>query len=135
MAELMRKKDQIEVSLLRRFGLRVAILEAWEESLLAKGVAIPSSASGALARARVKVSSGCFTSCEVGCELGRVEGTLVSLAGTLGEDAAEPWLEMLGDCMSETSAIEDIERNLRFPAVKTHMNRFQFDGACGSCDS
>lgn len=135
MAELMRKKDQIEMSMLRRFGLRVAILEAWEEKLRVKGVAIPSAVSGALARARVKVSSGCFTACEVGCELGRIEATLVSLAGALGEDAAEPWLEMLGECMSEKSAIEDIERNIQFPAVRTYMNRFQFDGACGACDS
>jgi hypothetical protein len=135
MGEIIRKKDQVEISILRRFGLRVSILEAWEESLRIKGAAIPSSVSGALARARVKVSSGCFTACEVGCELGQVEATLVSLAGALGEEAAEPWLEMLGECMSEKSPIEDIERNIQFPAIRAYMNRFQFDGACGACDT
>ena len=135
MGTIMREKDHVEISVLKRFGLRISILQAWEGSLRNKGVAIPSDVSKTLSNARVKVSSGCFTACDVGCERRRVEGNLVSAAGSLGEEATEPWLDMLGECMSEKTDPGDFEKNINFPAVKMHYNRFQFDGACGSCDS
>ncbi len=135
MGTFIREKDQVEISVLKRFGLRISILEAWEGILRAKGVAIPSDVPKTLASARVKVSSGCFTACDVGCELRRVEGNLISAAGILGEEDTEPWLDMLGECMAEKTDMKDIEKNIQFPAVRTHLNRFRFDGACGSCDS
>lgn len=135
MGELMRKKDQIEISVLKRFGLRISILEAWEGSLRGKGAAIPPEVPITLSRARVKISSGCFTACDVGCDLRRVEGDLVSAAGSLGAEDAELWLNMLGTCMAQETNIDDFQKEVGFPAVKIHFNRFQFDGACGSCDS
>lgn len=127
----LREKDQIELSLLKRFGLRISILEAWEGSLRAKGISVPPAVSMKLSRARVKVSSGCFSACDVGSELGRIEGSLVSAAGSLGEEEIEPWLEFLAECMSEEKPVEEMEKNTRFPAIKMYFNRFNFDGPCG----
>ena len=101
MESQMRKKDEIELSLLKRFGLRYSVLAAWEENLREKGVAVRPGVEKMLARARVKISSGCFTACDVGTDLGRIEGILFSAATTAGEESAESWLDMLAECMSE----------------------------------
>jgi hypothetical protein len=90
MGTFIREKDQVEISVLKRFGLRISILEAWEGILRAKGVAIPSDVPKTLASARVKVSSGCFTACDVGCELRRVEGNLISPRGFWGKKTPNP---------------------------------------------
>jgi hypothetical protein len=129
----MRKKDEIEVSLLKRFGLRYSILAAWEGDLLQKGISVPPSVSRQLARARMKISSGCFTACDVGCDLARAEATIFSTAVTAGLECAESWLNMLGECMSESGEIEELEKKIVFPAVRMQYNRFNFDGACGAC--
>jgi len=131
MGSLMRKKDEIEISVLKRFGLRYSILAAWDDSLRDQGIPVPQSIAVPLERARVKISSGCFPSCDVGNDLGRIEAILFSAATTAGQESAESWLDSLGECMSEKASIEELERKIVFPAVKVHYNRFNFDGACG----
>ncbi len=127
----MRKKDQIEISVLKRFGLRYSVLAAWDDSLRDHGIAVPANLSKLLERSRVKISSGCFPACDVGNDLGRIEAVLFAAATTAGEESAEAWLESLAECMSETKSIEELEKGIVFPAVKMHNKRFNFDGACG----
>ena len=134
MGTALRKKDEIEMSLLKQFGLRISILAAWEESLRSKGIAFSPTVDTTLARARVKISSGCFTACDVGCDLGRIEGALTSAAGS-GEEGADQWLELLADSMSENAPVDEIVKKIEFPAVKMHYNRFNFDCVCGTCDA
>ncbi|MBE0569512.1 MAG: hypothetical protein IH576_02620 [Deltaproteobacteria bacterium] len=131
----MREKDRVELSVLKKYGLRFAILAAWEEGLRSRKVAVPPGVSKMLEIARVKISSGCFSVCDVGCDLGRVEAILVSLCASTDLDFCDSWLETLGDCMADDANIEEIQKKVNLPAVKMHYNRFHFDGACGSCGS
>jgi len=135
MGTALRKKDEIEMSLLKRFGLRISILAAWGENLRSKGIAVSLGVDKTLSRARVKISSGCFTACDVGCDLGRIEGALISAAGSAGEEGADQWLDLLGSCMSENAPVDEIVKRIEFPAVKMHYNRFNFDCVCGDCDA
>ena len=138
MGSQIRKKDEIEVALLKRFGLRYAILAAWEADIAKKGYAVPQSVPKQLARARMKISSGCFTACDVGCDLTRIEASLISASTTAVDpsgEASEFWMDMLAECMSEKLEIDELEKKIVFPAVKMQYNRLNFDGACGSCDT
>lgn len=130
MGSLMRKKDAVEISILKRYGLRYSILAAWESDLRSRKTAIPSSIAAPLARARVKISSGCFTVCDVACDLDHIEALLISAASTAGEESTDSWMEMLGQCMSDAVNLEDFESRIAFPAVKMYFNRLNFDGAC-----
>jgi hypothetical protein len=131
MGTVMRKKDEVEISVLKRYGLRYSVLAAWDDKLKAQGVTIPASVSKPLEKARVMISSGCFTACEVGADLGRIEAILFSLATTAGQESADSWLDTLGECMAENARVDEIEKKINLPAVKMYYNRFKFDGACG----
>ena len=136
MGSQIRKKDEIEVSLLKRFGLRYAILAAWEADMVKKGIAVPPTVPRQLARARMKISSGCFTACDVGCDLTRVEASLISACTTTTEPSDEScdfWMNMLAESMAEQVEIDELEKKIVFPAVKMQYNRLNFDGACGAC--
>ncbi|MEW6718824.1 MAG: hypothetical protein AB1346_00050 [Thermodesulfobacteriota bacterium] len=129
----MRDKDRVELSVLKRFCLRYSVLAAWQEDLRGQGIMIPASVSKPLERVRVKISSGCFPACDVGCDLGRIEAILFSTATTAGLESADSWVDTLGECMAENAKVEEIEGRIKLPSVKMHYNRFKFDGGCGSC--
>jgi len=131
METLMRKKDAVEISVLKRFGLRHSILAAWDDYLRDKGIAVPQGISKMLESVRVKISSGCFPVCDVGCDLGRIEAVLFSTATTVGLESAEIWLEMLAESMAKGADIEEMGKKIAFPAVRLYYNRFNFNGACG----
>ncbi len=106
--------------------------------MVKKGIAVPSSVPKQLARARMKISSGCFTACDVGCDLTRVEASLISACATPTEPSGEScdfWMNMLAECMAEKVEIDELEKKIVFPAVKMQYNRLNFDGACGACDT
>ncbi|MEW6718825.1 MAG: hypothetical protein AB1346_00055 [Thermodesulfobacteriota bacterium] len=121
-----REKDKVELSVLKRFGLRYSVLAAWEEQLRERGIAVPASVGKPLERSRVMISSGCFPVSEVSDDLGRIEAILISAATTAGQENAEEWLDTLGECMAENAKVEEIEGKIRLPAVKMHYNRFRF---------
>jgi len=123
---------RVEHSVLRKYGLRYAVLAAWADELRTQGVRIVPDTAKPLEAVRVKISSGCFSTCEVGCDLSRIEGVLVSAATSAGKDTVETWLEILGEAMSETADVDEIERKVQLPAVKMYYNRFDF-GPC-RCD-
>jgi hypothetical protein len=127
------EKGNVELSVLKTYGLRYSILAAWEEELRSKGITLVPNIAKPLEAVRVKISSGCFSVCEVGCDLGRIEAHLLTAASSAGVTNIDDWLSFLGECMSETADFEAVEKKIPFPAVKMHYNRFDFSGAC-KCD-
>ncbi len=124
-------KNKVELAVLKEYGLRYSVLEAWDNKLRERGVMVPASVSKPLEKARVMISSGCFGVAEVGADLTRVEAILFSVATSTGQEDAEIWLETLGECMGPKANIDAVEKKIGFPAVKTYFNRFDFSGACG----
>ena len=84
---------------LKKFGTRWAVLAALGVDLAKRGVRVPPELNDQLTLARMKIMSGCFSPCEVGCSLGKMEGQLISAGSSLGEDYLRPWFDLLGQAM------------------------------------
>jgi hypothetical protein len=111
-------RTRAEISALQRYGLRWAVLSAWAGELDRQEVEIGAEARKRLETCRVKLASGCFSACEVGCDLGVIEGTLVSRAASETPNAVDSWTALVGRAMAENAELEEF---LRIPAV-----RFQY---------
>jgi len=122
-------KNKVELALLKEYGLRYSVLAAWDDQLRNSGVMVPASVSKPLEKARVLISSGCFTACEVGADLTRIEAILISTASSAGQDP-DKWMETLAECMGPKANIDAVEKKIGFPAVKSYFNRFDFSGEC-----
>ncbi len=119
----------VEIEVLKRYGLRWAVLAAWTDELHGRGAMLPATLAGQLEAARVKISSGCFSSCEVGCDLSAIEATLVPADATGAQSNVSFWLELLGRAMEDD---DGMERLLRLPAVRFHYAGCGFGRcACG----
>ncbi len=119
-----------ETEALRRYGLRWAVLAAWRDALELRHVVIPPETDRALEKARIKLASGCFSVCDIGCELSAVEGALTSADASSHHNWVEFWVDVLAQAMTggpETSRI------LRIPAVKTRYESCGIKGC--SCAS
>ena len=110
-----RMKNEIEV--LEKFGLRYSILAAWTEDLAKREAGIGVQVPRSLEIVRAKLGTGCFSSCEIGCDLGEIEGALVSADGESPAPSVDFWLGLLGEAMSDSPRIEEI---LRYAPVKFH---------------
>ncbi len=124
-------RDAAEISILERFGLRWAILSAWWDELRVERAPAVIDLSRRLEAARVKIASGCFTSCEVGCDLDQVEAVLVSVDGSRSPNRVSYWLDLLGQAMAGNA--RSSESLSALPAVKVHY-RFCGLKPC-RCDS
>lgn len=111
------ERTKTEIEVLEKFGLRWSILAAWCEELSKRQVNLGSEVRRKLESVQAKLGAGCFSSCEIGCDLGEVEGALVSRDGESPAPSVDFWLELLGEAMSETPRSEEI---LRYPPVKFH---------------
>ncbi len=111
------ERTRTEIEVLEKFGLRWSILAAWEEELSKRQAAAGKDLARRLEEVRAKLSAGCFSSCEIGCELGEIEGTLVARDGESPSPSVDFWLQLLGGAMSENPPSEEI---LRYPPVKFH---------------
>ncbi len=112
------RQTRAEISALQRYGLRWAVLAAWAGELEQQGVSIGGEARKRLDACRVKIASGCFSACEVGCDLGVIEGELISRAASGASDTVDSWTTLIGQAMDKTAKIEKL---LRIPTV-----RFQY---------
>lgn len=122
-------QNRVEIEVLKRYGLRWAVLAAWADELRGAGAVLPVALAGQLEAGRVKISSGCFSSCEVGCDLAAIEAALVPADAARETSRVTFWLELLGRAMEDDDALE---RLLRLPAVKVHYAGCGFGRcACG----
>jgi hypothetical protein len=114
---------QQEESVVRQYALRWAVLAAWRDALKDRQLAGLGSVDLNLKRVRIKIASGCFSACEIGCDLSPVEAALTTADASTAESTIDFWLDLLGHAMRA-----EAERLLKVPAVKF---RFQDCGVPG----
>lgn len=113
------EEKQNSYELLKRYGARWAVLAAIEVDLMKKRVHIPHEISKLLEAAHVKISSGCFSTCEADCSLGKVEASLIPLCSAFGEEYTDGWYELLGRAMSGEINREEISNIPLLKPVET----------------
>jgi hypothetical protein len=119
-----------ETEVLRRFGLRWAVLAAWRDALELRHVPLPPETDRVMEKARIKLVSGCFSVCAVGCDLSAIEAALTTGDASSQHNWVDFWLDLLAQAMTGGP---ETERILRIPAVKA---RFETAGIKGcTCSS
>ncbi len=111
-------KTTQDEAVLKQFGLRWAVLAAWRDALQLRQVTLPAEADRLLENARIKIASGCFSVCEVGCDLTQLEAVLTSMDASTPHNRVDFWVDMLGHSMSEA----EMQPVLKIPAI---MSRYQ----------
>lgn len=112
-------QEAVDRAVLQGYGLRWAVLAAWADQLRGRGVGLAPEVRPRQEEARIKIASGCFSACEVGCILGEIEGTLISADGSTSDTRAGFWTELLAMAMTDRAAAEQL---LRIPAVKVYYS-------------
>ncbi len=112
-----------DAAVLRQFGLRWAILGAWRDTLNLRSISVSSEVDLMLESARTKIASGCFSVCNVGCDLTQIEGALTAADASTNHSGVDFWVDLLGHAMSGRADVQaDTERILKIPAVKARYN-------------
>jgi len=127
--ETLETRTRHEVEALRAFALRWSVLAAWRSELLLDKAPLSGDAGISLERARVKLASGCFSACDIGCDLAAAEAVLMAADTSRPESQAESWLELLGQAMSNTYALEHF---LQIPAIQFQYQNCGISGC--ACD-
>ncbi len=118
---------EVSFDLLKKYGMKWAVLAAWVIDLGRRGVRVPSSVNEELMVSRMKIMSGCFSPCDIACAFGQLEGQLIALGASLGEDYLRPWSDLLGQAMegridpgrvSEIPALEPIANDCKWLACR-----------------
>jgi hypothetical protein len=118
---------EVSFELLKKFGMKWAVVAALVVDLGKRGVKVPSTVNEDLKVARMKIMSGCFSPCEIGCAFGKLEGQLIALGASLGEDYMRPWSDLLGQAMegridprrvSEIPALQPIANDCKWLACR-----------------
>lgn len=118
---------EVSVDLLKKYGMKWAVVAALVIDLGKRGVRVPSALNEELKVARMKIMSGCFSPCEIACTFGKLEGQLIALGASLGEDYLRPWSELLGKAMegridpgriSDIPALEPIANDCKWLACR-----------------
>lgn len=118
-----REARKVSFELLKKFGTKWAVLTALGLDLARRGVRVPSDLTDELKLARMKIMSGCFSPCEVGCSLGKIEGQLVAVGSSLGPDYLRPWFDLLAQAMEGRI---DPGRIAEIPALQPVANDCKF---------
>ena len=113
------KKLVLEEAVLKQYGLRWAVLAGWRDALQLRHVALSSEIDQLLENARIKIASGCFSACAVGCDLSELEAALTSTDASSGHNWVDFWVDMLGHSMADDA---ETERILKIPAVRARYN-------------
>ncbi|MFH1018580.1 MAG: hypothetical protein V1798_10440 [Pseudomonadota bacterium] len=111
-----------ELSLLKKYGLRWAVLAAWWDELLNRKVPTAPEIAKRLEASRIRISSGCFSGCEVGCDLQEIESLLTSADASMPAASINRWLKLLGRAMNDRTNVEEL---LKIPAVHFRYNDCQ----------
>lgn len=92
------KKQSFEV--LKKFGARWAVLAAMNVDLMKRKLSIPHETQTELEMARIKISSGCFSTCDVQCILNKIESSFIRIGANVDENYIDIWLDLLAKSMS-----------------------------------
>jgi len=123
----LQEERRVDFEVLAKWGARWAVLAAMSLDMAKRGIRIAPEIDEQLKLARVKVVSGCFSPSEVGCALGKIEGQLVALACSLGQEYWMDWSALLAQAMQGQL---DLRRVAEIPALKPIEN----DCAFGPCN-
>ncbi|MFB3816546.1 MAG: hypothetical protein ACE147_02675 [Candidatus Methylomirabilales bacterium] len=115
METVAQEERNVSFEQLKKFGTRWAVLTALGLDLARQGVRVPAAMDEELKLVRMKILSGCFSPCEVGCSLSKVEGQFVAAGASLGEEYLRPWFDLLAQAMQ--GAI-DPQRIADIPALQ-----------------
>ena len=85
----------------------------------AQGITLPPVVFEALKTARSKIESGCFSICEVGCDIAQAEGPVFSECHRLDQQQFQEWSDLLGEAMQGKL---DYQRILGIPALDPVKN-------------
>jgi hypothetical protein len=107
-------KTAFQFEILQRYGAKWAVLAAMAAAMTRQGIALPPSVFEAIKAARGKIVSGCFSACEVNCDLANVEGPLFSQGYLLDEKDFQQWSDLLAEAMQGKL---DYQRILGIPAL------------------
>jgi hypothetical protein len=113
------RQTSVDRAVLEGYGLRWAVLAAWADQLRGRGMGFAPEVRQRQEEARIKISSGCFANCEVGCILSQIEAELMTAEGSAVDTRADFWTELLAMAMSNRAEAEQL---LRIPAVKVHFS-------------
>ena len=94
-------RHRASLDILKKYGARWSVLTAMRQDLIKRGVSLPAEVASELDLAAIKIKSGCYSPCEVGCSLAKVEALLVPVACSVGEDHVNHWLTLLGNAMQD----------------------------------
>ena len=112
-------KSAFEFEMLKRYGAKWAVLAAMTADMAKKRIEVPHSVFDALKNARGKIASGCFSTCEVNCDLALAEGPLFSQCHLLEAEEFQAWSDLLAEAMQGKL---DYERILGIPALAPVKN-------------
>ena len=121
------QKVQQEQHVLELYACRWAVLAAWHDEVTKRGMILADDVGRSISLARTKIASGCFSVCEVGCDLNAIEGALMAGDTSHPNNAAESWLHLLAQVMTDPV---DTRRILQVPAV---MFQYQRSGIRCKC--
>jgi hypothetical protein len=94
------RQDQ-DTTMLEKYGLRWAVLAAWRTELTQRAVPLPQEVLNSLEVSRIKISSGCYSAGEIGCELRRIEAALTATEASSLSEQTDKWLSLLGRAMAD----------------------------------
>lgn len=95
-----KEETRVSYDLLKKYGAKWAVLAAMEANLMDRGAKIPPTTSKDLEMAHVKISSGCFSSCDAHCDLCKIEAGLVSIGAAYGDEYMDEWFDLMGHAMT-----------------------------------
>jgi hypothetical protein len=102
------------IGVLKQYGLRWSVLAAWRDTLAQRGVPVAQGTDSTLERVRIKLASGCFSVCNIGCDLSAIEAELTVADSSTGDRKVDSWIDMLGRAMN---ADDQVAQLLRVPAI------------------
>ncbi len=91
----MEQKEELSYDLLKKYGSKWAVLVAMSIDLTKKGINLPDELNKSLQVIRIEITSGCYSTCEVNCTMGVVEGQLIAFGAELGDDYLNFWMDLL----------------------------------------
>jgi len=100
--------------LLKKLGAKWAVLAAMTAAMARKNVRVPYDAIELLKMVRIKIGSGCFSPCEVSCDLSKAEAQVFTQCDQLDAAEFEDWCRLLAEAMQGKL---DYERITTVPAL------------------
>ena len=102
-----------------------AVLAALSMRMSRRGVPLSAEIHEKLQLARIKIESGCFSTCEINCVLAFIEGQIISKCHLMDSREFMEWSRLLSDAMQGKL---DYERIGGIPALEPIRNECRFLG-------